>query len=427
MQKILLLSLFSLFLVSVPAQTPTATPAAVPSGIKANLAVGEVTSVNQTDNKILLQTSDGAIEVVISSATVFKRVPPENPTLAAAVAAALSDIGENDKIVVTGVVSADKKTIPAKTVYLMTKSDISKRNQAEKELWRTRGISGRVVSVDFKTRNITLATRSMAGETNITVLPKENAEFLRYSADSVKFADAVASNLAEIKVGDQLRALGDRGTDGLTFQAEKYVSGTFRTIAGKVTAIDTAKNEITIENAQDKKQVTVILKNDTSMKKFPPEQAQMMAMAMSGGGMRPAPGGQGGNMVVMRPPQGGQPAGQTPPSTGNAGAQTGQPAGANGQNRPEGTAGRPGGRGRGDFDEILERLPNLTLAEIKVGDMIGISTSPGTVPDRFTAIKLISGIEPFLTMPQVNGGGGRGNQQAPSFNIPGLDGGIGTP
>jgi hypothetical protein len=425
MQKILLLLLFSLFLVSVPAQTPTATPAAVPSGIKANLAVGEVSSVNQSGNKIVLQTSDGAIEVIISSATVFKRVPPENPTLAAAVAAALSDIGENDKIVVTGAVSADKKTIPAKTVYLMTKSDISKRNQAEKELWRTRGISGRVVSVDFKTRNITLATRSISGETNITVSPKENAEFLRYSADSVKFADTVASNLAEIKVGDQLRALGDRGTDGLTFQAEKYVSGTFRTIAGKITAIDMAKNEITIENAQDKKQVTVVLKNDTSMKRFPPEQAQMMAAMMSGGGgMRPGQGGQGGNMVVMRPPQGGQPAGQTPPNTGNAGAPAGQPGGANGQNRPEG---RQGGRGRADFDEILDRLPNLTLAEIKVGEMIGISTSPGTAPDRFTAIKLISGIEPFLTMPQVNAGGGRGNQQAPSFNIPGLDGGIGTP
>jgi hypothetical protein len=75
---------------------------------------------------------------------------------------------------------------------------------------------------------------------------------------------------------------------------------------------------------------------------------------------------------------------------------------------------------------MLESLPNLTIAELKVGDTIGFSTTPGNVPNRFTAIKLISGIEPFMTIPQINVGGGRGDQ-SPSFNIPGLDGGIGNP
>ena len=87
-------------------------------------------------------------------------------------------------------VSEDKKSVPAKVIYLMTKSDISKKASAEKEMWQTRGIFGRVISVDFKTQNITLAARGTLGETNVVISPKDDAEYLRYAADSVKFADA---------------------------------------------------------------------------------------------------------------------------------------------------------------------------------------------------------------------------------------------
>jgi hypothetical protein len=428
MQKVILVLLFSFFIVSIPAQTPTTTPAPAIMGIKANLAAGEVSAVNTTENKISLQTTDGPIEVIVSATTVFKRVPPENPVLTAAVASSLAEIGEKDKIVVTGVVSADKKTIPAKTVLLMTKSDISKRNQAERELWRTRGISGKVVSVDFKTQNVTISmpSRGMAPASQVVLSPKENAEYLRYSADSIKFSDAVASSLAEIKVGDELRALGEKSPDGLTFKAEKYLTGSFKQVTGKVTAIDVAKNEITIENTQDKKPVIVVVKGDTWMKKFPAEMAQMMATAMSGGGgMQPPTGGQGGNVVVMRPPQGNQTAGTAPSNSGNASA-------PNGQGRPAGTEGQPGQGGRQftrggrDLEDILNNQPNISMADIKVGDTIGISATAGNTPNRYTAAKLISGIEPFLAIPQRQTGGGPGSQ-SPTINIPGLDGGIGTP
>lgn len=423
MQKLLLLLLLSLFSLSIPAQTPTTTPPPAPSGIKPNLAAGEVSMINQTENKLSLQTSDGAIDVVIVATTGFKRILPENPVITAAVASSISEIGEKDKVLVTGNVSADKKTITAKNVYLMSKSDIAKKLAAEREAWRTRGISGRVVKVDFKTQNVTIATRSLMGETEVAISPKENAEYLRYSPNSAKFADAVASNLAEIKVGDQLRALGDKSTDGLTFKAEKYLAGSFKTVAGKITAIDTAKNEITIEDSLNKKPITIVINSNTLIKQFPAEMAQGMARMMMGGGMQPPQGGQG-TTIVMRPPQGGQPS-STPPSGGqpNSTAQT-PPTGGNpnagGQRRMS------FGQGGGSLDEMLDRLPAISIAQLKIGETIGISGTAGTAPNRYTAFKLLSGVEPFMSIPQMPAGGGRGGQQ-PTINIPGLDGGFGNP
>ena len=84
----LLLTLFA-SLVSSVAQTPDTVT-------KPSVVTGEVVSLDA--GKIVLNTKDGALDVVLSDKTAFKRVPPEDPRLAAAVAATLADIGEGDKI-----------------------------------------------------------------------------------------------------------------------------------------------------------------------------------------------------------------------------------------------------------------------------------------------------------------------------------------
>jgi hypothetical protein len=74
---------------------------------------------------------------------------------------------------------------------------------------------------------------------------------------------------------------------------------------------------------------------------------------------------------------------------------------------------------------MLERLPKITISDLKVGDTIGTLTSSGTAQNRITAIKLLSGVEAFLNAPQTAGGrGGQGGGGA-GFSIPGLDGGFG--
>lgn len=362
-------------------------------GIQERFAGGEVSAVET--GKIVLQTKDGAIDVVVSDATQFKRVPPDNPKLSAAVASSVSEIGVGDKLLVTGTVSADKKQIPAKAVYLITKSDIAQKQSKESEAWRTRGIVGRVMTVNFETGEVTVAVRSgmMGGERNVVITPKGNAKYLRYAPNSVKYSEATPSNIKEIFVGDIVRALGDKSDDGATFKAEQIVSGAFQTVGGTVKSVDAAKNEIVIENLQTKKDVTVIVGDNSQLKKFPEEMAQRMAQfqAMRANGVQPP---QQSNQT-----QGG---GQTPPN-------------------------RPGGQGggmRGDINDMFERLPVVTLADLKAGDMIAVSSTRTNDPTRITAIRLLAGVEPFLKAPQMPGGNRRGGQggQDSNFNIPGLDG-----
>ena len=120
---------------SAIAQTPSTSP-------KNSVVTGDVVSIDPA--AVVLKTADGELNVSLTDKTEYKRVPPENPVLKAAVPAALTDIGVGDKLLVTGMMSADKKSLPAKSVYLMTKSDIAGRHQKDKERWATRGISGRI-------------------------------------------------------------------------------------------------------------------------------------------------------------------------------------------------------------------------------------------------------------------------------------------
>jgi hypothetical protein len=376
--------------------------------VSANLAVfaqdapkptyfqGEVVSVN--GGKLSLQTKDGAVEITLTTTTAYKKVSPEKPKIADAVDATLADIGAGDKVIVSSIVPADKKSIPARTVYLMTKSDISKRNDAERNAWQTRGISGRVVSIDVPNKKVVVAMRGVGGEKNITLTPKDVIEYRRYAPDSVKFSDAKASTFGELSIGDQLRALGDRSADGTTFEAEKIVSGSFKMVGGTITAIDAEKKEITIKDIQTNKPVTIAINDSSVLKNFPEEMAKMMAMRMTGGGITP-PGG--GNVAVRPPNQGGN--------------QQVTPGGGNSQMRG----------GRGEFDDMIERFPNISLADLKIGAAVAASSTTGATPGRVTAIKLLSGVEPFFAAAAQ---APRGNtQSSPSLNIPGLDGGIGGP
>jgi len=61
----------------------------------------------------------------------------------------------------------------------------------------------------------------------------------------------------------------------------------------------------------------------------------------------------------------------------------------------------------GDFmQQMLERLPPVTLAELKPGTMIVVSSTVGADPTRVTAIQLVSNIEPLVAMMQRRPGAG---------------------
>ncbi len=303
---------------------------------------------------------------------------------------------------------ADGKTLPARNVYFITKADIAAKNAKESAEWQRRGITGKVMSVNAQTNQMTLETRTLTGTSNVVVTPKDGANFLRYAPDSIRFDEAVKSSIADTKAGDMVRALGDKSSDGLSFAAEQIVAGAFQTVAGTVKSIDTAKNEVVIKNLQTNKDVTVVISETSVLKRFPAEQAEMLArvQAMGAGGARP---------MGANPAPGGNPGGRTP-----GGTPAGNPGG---QGRPGMGGGRPGG---GGVEEMLDRSPSITASDLKVGDIIALSSTKTADVARLKAIKLFAGVEPFLRSAQANGGRrGQGGVEA-GFSIPGLDG-IGFP
>ena len=48
--------------------------------------------------------------------------------------------------------------------------------------------------------------------------------------------------------------------------------------------------------------------------------------------------------------------------------------------------------------DMLERLPTITIKDLKVGDMIIMSSLQGVDPTQLTAISLVTNIEPLLAM-----------------------------
>ena len=267
---------------------------------------GDVTSVDAS--KIVITTKDGPIEIQLAPKTIYKRVSAEKPDLSTAAVVTLDEISVGDKVAISVLFGADKKPQPARTVYLMTKADITQRQTKETQEWRTRGITGRVTAVDALAGKITVEQRGLTGSTTITVTPKESVKYLRYAPDSIKFSEAKESSIAEIKPGDMIRALGDRGTDGTTFAAEEVVSGAFQTRAGKVKSIDAEKGEIVVTDLASNKDLTIAVAPTSIMKKFPEDQAQRMAQRPVAKGAPPrlsrgdagrSPCGGGGSLLLV--------------------------------------------------------------------------------------------------------------------------------
>lgn len=350
---------------------------------------GEVVSVSA--EKIVLSGSAGVMNVTLSSETTYKRVDAEKPSLKTATEAALSDIKPGDKLLVTGIISEDAKTLPARAVYLMSKADIAERNAKEAAEWTTRGISGKVSAIDPAAGTITIDVRGIASTTKVVVTPKADAKFLRYAPNSVKFSDTVDGSLSQIQVGDMLRGLGDKSADGTSFAAETILTGAFRTVAGAVKSVDAEKNEVVITDFQTKTDVIVDLSSASMMKRFPMEMAMRLAAVQTAG----AAGGQGRQQ--------------------NAGGERPQNPDAAGR----GAAG--GGRRAGDIDQMLELFPNVTAGELKPGEMVAVSSTKTADEGRITAIKFLAGVEPFIRAAQAGGGRRGGRAVDGGFSVPGLD------
>ncbi len=365
--------------------------------------IGEVKAIDNTSNQMVVRADNGILfTVTLSDKTQYLRVAPGETSLAKATKIGLADVGSGDRVLARGRGAADQKTVPALQVVVMSKADLAKKQEQERAEWRRRGVSGIVASLNASTQEITVSSRTLAGAPQAVIIPvTEKVMMRRYPPDTIpKYSDAKPSKFDEVKVGDQLRALGDKTADGTHLTAEEVVFGTFKIAGGTVTAIDATTNQIKINDLQTKKPLTIILKPESVLRRFPE------------GGMFGGGGGPG--------------AGNGAPGQGQAQGQAQQrPQGAG----PGGPQGAGPGRGGMNMADLLERLPIISIKDLKVGDTIIMSSLQGADPTQLTAISLVTGIEPLLAMMQARQqtGGQAGRPQGVDLNgsFGGMFGGIG--
>src|SRR5260370_12504015 len=221
----------------------------------------------------------------------------------------------------------------ARRIVLISATDIEKRNETERLDWQKRGISGIVTAKNGD--EITLQMRTPQGPPEIAVAITTKTTIRRYTPDSVKFADAEWSNIAEIAVGDQVRARGRKSEDGTKLAAEDLVFGTFLSRIGTVTAIDREASRFTIDDLVTKKTVTIRVVGGTQMKAMPDFRA------MFGGGKAHA-----------------------------------MPSGMD--------------AGKLDVAKLLASLAAAQFGDLKVGGAVMVSSTRGSKSDEVTAIRIIT-------------------------------------
>ena len=332
--------------------------------------VGVVKAIN--GNTLTLTTDSGAdITVQVVSNAKMVRVMPGQTDLKSAAPIQLSDIHGGDRILVRGQPSSDGKSFVAVGVIAMSRSDVEAKHQSDREDWQKRGIGGLVSAVDPATGTITISVTQAGGKKTIAIHTTKSTVLRRYAPDSISFDEAKAAALDQISPGDQLRARGIRTADGSEFAAEEVVSGTFRNIAGTISAIDSNANTISVMDLITKKPFVVKITGQSQLRSLPPEISQRIAFRLKAA----AAGGASASSQT---------------ASGNGGAQRTE-GGAGGG----GGGGRPGG-GQADFQQIVNRMPAATLADFKKDEAVMIVSTEGTTSGQATAITVLGGVEPIL-------------------------------
>jgi Domain of unknown function (DUF5666) len=337
--------------------------------------IGTIKAIN--GNTLTLAPASGPeITAVVQTNARILKLEPGEKDVKNATPIQLTDLQVGDTVRVRGFATQGATSIPALEVLVITRSAVAAVSSQIRQDWQKRGLGGLVIAVDPSTGTITISVTSFAGKKSIAVQTSKNTIFRRYAANSVKFEDASASSLAQVKPGDQMRTRGERSADGSEFTAEEVVTGSFRNIAGLVNSVDASSGTVTVQDVLSKKPVQVKITSDSQLHQLPAEMAQRIAMRLKAGAA--------GAMPAGAPGVGAHPV----PAAGGATANGGEEAGVH-----PGTGTHAGGA---DFQQILSRMPTVTIADLHKGDAVMMVATEGSLSTPSTAINLLSGVEPIL-------------------------------
>ena len=363
-----------------------ASQAADTSGIAKQ--IGTIKTIN--GNAITLTPDSGPdVAVTVADNARLLRLNPGDKDLKNATPIQLQDLKVGDKVRVRG--HAAGEGIRALEVLVITSSAVDAVRNEVRQDWQKRGVSGLVDSVDSSAGTVTVEIPSLMNKRTLVIHTTKNTVIYRYAPDSAKPEDARHTTLADVHVGDQLRARGERSSDGSEVTAEEIYTGVFPRLAGTIKSIDASSGTFSVQDLATKKTIQLKVASDSQLHKLPPEMAQRMAYMLKAAKAGGIPGMPGGGQASGATPAGGtpRPSGGTPPA-GNGGMPgAGQPGSG-----PGGGFRRPGGGF--DIQRMLDQTPAVTLADLHKGDAVAVLATEGSPSGASTVVKLFSGVEPIL-------------------------------
>jgi len=344
-KRYLLCGLLLVSTIALPAQTP-AHAAGTVQGISGSV----ITLKTDAGDQYTVQVADSA---------KLLQLAPGSKDLSAAQPFALADIATGDRILVNGTAGDQPTILNASRVILMKGTAIASLHASEQADWQRRGSGGLVKSVDIPGNTITI----LSGGKTIAIKLQRTTILRRYAPDSVAFESAVPGIPAQIQPGDQLRVRGDHSDDGLIITADEIVSGSFRNIAGPITAMDLAAGTITVKDLTTKRSILIHTTTVTSIKKLDARASAFLAA-------------RAGN------------------STGTTGAAGSSPSGAPPAAAAAGAPARP----HFDLAQMVQRMPPAALTDLHVNDAVMIvASSPDSAATSVTAITILGGVEQILS------------------------------
>jgi hypothetical protein len=319
--------------------------------------VGTISAFKAEVAEIELKPDKGAaVSYKVTGDTVAQQVAPGVTDLKGARTIRITELHLGDRVMAT----TEAGTKNLRRIVVMSLSDLARRDEADRADWAARGVSGIVAS---KTADgMTLKMQSMTGMIQTVLKVDGKTRYRRYAPDSVRFADAKNSNLAEVAVGAQVKARGVKGADGVV-AAEEIVFGNFTTRAGTITSVDAAGQDVTVKEVGHGKPLVIRVTADSQVKRMLDRQAMVDMMH-----------GAQAKTDAEHP--------QAPPMMTLA--------------------------------EMLERLPAVKVADLKVGDIVIVSSTRGANPDEVTAISMLANAEMLLQVAAMQSGAGRSGQPVPA-------------
>ncbi len=320
--------------------------------------LGTITSIDPATHSVVVKADKSSTEqtVLLADTKTLLKVEPGAKDLKSAVRITADQLAVGDRVDVRGFKSAEDPTkIAARSVVLMSGRDLEAAHAAQEAEWQ-HSTAGVITAVDALKGTVNINERSAAGLKPVVIQTTQQTEFTRYSPENPN--TPARSQISQLQTGDHVRVIGDANPDGATITARKLYSGAFRILNGIIVSISPDGKEFTIRDLASKKPETVQLNESSSIHKLPPEMAARLAQHAGAGAHT------GG------PPQGN-------PEQASAAGQSGMH--------------RAGG---GDISAMIERLPKISLSDLKPGEAVVISG----VLDGATLLakNVIAGVEPIL-------------------------------